>query len=38
MKDAIVVSITGFVSDPREAHYKELIDSLSWRLAPMLSE
>jgi hypothetical protein len=36
-KDVIVVSMTGFVTDCREQHYKQNIQELGWRLAPMLS-
>lgn len=38
MKESVVVSMTGFVSDPREEAYKTMIHDLRMRLAPVLSE
>jgi len=38
MKESVVVSMTGFVSDPREEANKTMIQDLRMRLAPVLSE
>ena len=34
----MVVSMTGFVEDPKEEAYKKMISDLKMRLAPVLSE
>ncbi len=38
MKAQSVVSMTGFVYDPKEESYKQMIADLKLRLAPKLSE
>jgi hypothetical protein len=38
MKNQSVVSMTGFVYDPKEESYKQMISELKLRLAPKLSE
>lgn len=38
MKAQSVVSMTGFVYDPQEEAYKQMITDLKLRLAPKLSE